>query len=247
LLLIVPAVAVKVPLLAPLPMLMLAGTLSTLLLLDRLTVAVPFDGLVSVTVQVELCPLPSELGEQLKPDNCGAVTRLIDAVFDTPLSLAVTVAVASLLRVPAAAVKLPLLAPLPMLMLAGTVNVPLLLDKLTVVVPLDALVNVTVQVELCPLPSELGEQLRLLRLLGLLDADCRIVIVPPVPLVGYEIVPVASIASSPLSEIGVLVLGVPEAIVKVAVAMIPFGIGVVVKPYITHLVEVLLKELHASA
>ena len=54
-----------------------------------------------------------------------------------------------------------LLDPVLMVRLAGTVNTPRLLDRVTVAVLVAALVMVTVQVELCPLPKVLGVQLKL--------------------------------------------------------------------------------------
>jgi hypothetical protein len=86
----VPAVAVKVPLLA-LVMVRLAGTGSVPLLLDRFTVTVPdFD---SVTVQVVVCDVPSALGVQLSDDNCTGATRFTVNVWEAPPPEAVTTAV----------------------------------------------------------------------------------------------------------------------------------------------------------
>ena len=89
----VPAVAVNVPLLKPVPMVMLPGTLSIPVLLDKPTVAVLNAALFSVTVQVELCPLPSVDGEQFTPDNWAGDTRLKEKLREVPLALAVRVAV----------------------------------------------------------------------------------------------------------------------------------------------------------
>ena len=92
LVLIVPAVATKVALLVPL-IVTLAGTLSVPTLLDRLTVVALVATLVNVTVQVEVCPLPSAAGEQLTPDSCAGAVKFSDAVGDAPLALAVSTAV----------------------------------------------------------------------------------------------------------------------------------------------------------
>jgi hypothetical protein len=89
----VPAVAVKVPVLKPELMVKLAGTASTLVLLDRPIVAEPIAGVVNVTVQTVACPVPSVLGVQLRLDSCDEAARLNDTVFDTPPALAVTTAV----------------------------------------------------------------------------------------------------------------------------------------------------------
>jgi hypothetical protein len=66
---------VNVPLLDPVPIVMLEGTLSRPRLLDNATVAALVAALVSLTVQVALCPVPKVAGVQLKPDNSGGDTR----------------------------------------------------------------------------------------------------------------------------------------------------------------------------
>jgi hypothetical protein len=71
---------------------MLAGTVSTPVLLDKPTVIVLSAALFSVTVQVELCPVPSVLGEQLTLDNCAGDTMLKVVVRETLLAVAVSVA-----------------------------------------------------------------------------------------------------------------------------------------------------------
>ena len=92
-LLTVPAVALKVPLLDPALIVMLAGTLNRPRLLDKATVAVLVAALVSVTVQVALCPVPKVPGVQLNPDNCAGATRFKVNVCVTPPALAVITAV----------------------------------------------------------------------------------------------------------------------------------------------------------
>ena len=93
-LLTVPAVAANVPLLDPELIVMLAGTLRAVTaLLDRVTVAVLVAAFVSVTVQIELCPVPNELGEQLTDDSCAGAVRFSVKLLDAPLALAVTTAV----------------------------------------------------------------------------------------------------------------------------------------------------------
>ncbi len=88
-----PAVAVNVPLLDPVSIVTLAGTLKTPRLLDKATVAELVAALVSVTVQVALCPAPRVPGAQLSPDNCAGATRFNVNVCVTPLALAETTAV----------------------------------------------------------------------------------------------------------------------------------------------------------
>ena len=78
----------KVPLLDPVLMVMLAGTLNTPRLLDKVTVAALLAALVSVTVQVALCPVPRVPGVQLRADNCAGATRFKVKVCVTPLALA---------------------------------------------------------------------------------------------------------------------------------------------------------------
>jgi hypothetical protein len=90
----VPAVAVKVAVVAAAATVTEAGIVRTVLLSERAT-AVPPAGAVfdSVTVQV-LVPFEFRLvGEQVSEERVTAVTRLTDAVCDAPLSVAVTVAV----------------------------------------------------------------------------------------------------------------------------------------------------------
>jgi hypothetical protein len=87
------AVAVNVPLLEPVPMLILAGTFSEGVLLDKLTVAGFIAALFSVTAQVVLCPAPSCSDKQLTVDNCAGATRLSPNVLEVPLALATIVAV----------------------------------------------------------------------------------------------------------------------------------------------------------
>jgi hypothetical protein len=92
-LLTVPAVAVKVPLLDPALIVMLAGTLNRPRLLDKATVAVLVAALLSVTVQVALCPVPRIPGVQLNADNCTGAARFKVDVCVTPPALAVITAV----------------------------------------------------------------------------------------------------------------------------------------------------------
>ena len=113
----------------------------------------------SVTVQAEDPGAFTVPGAQLKLLRVVAAFKFTDAVLLCPFQLAVTVAVWSLLTVPAVAVKVPLLDPVLIVMLAGTLNRPRLLDKVTVAELVAALVSVTVQVALCPVPRVPGVQL----------------------------------------------------------------------------------------
>ncbi len=139
----------------------LPGTVTLVLLLDRLTLTALEEAAVKVTMQEEAPGAFTVAGEQVTPLSWAAAARLMVAGWLCPFKLAVTVAVALLLTVPAVAVKVPLLALVAMVMLAGTVSTPVLLDRLTTVVLKAALFSVTVQVEVCAVPNVLGAQLTL--------------------------------------------------------------------------------------
>jgi len=84
---------VNVPLLAPVLMVRLAGTLNRARLLDRVTVAALVAALVSVTVQVALCPVTRIPGVQLNADNRAGATRFRLKVRVPPPPVAVITAV----------------------------------------------------------------------------------------------------------------------------------------------------------
>lgn len=112
-----------------------------------------------VTVQVEY-PGPFTLaGAQLIPLNDTVVAKSTVAVVFFPFQPAVTRAVWLVLIVPAVAWNVPLLDPAPIVTLAGTVNPPKLLDRLTVAGLVAAFVKLTVQVEFWPEFSVRGVQL----------------------------------------------------------------------------------------
>jgi hypothetical protein len=113
----------------------------------------------SVTVQVEGPGASTLAGVQDKLVRVVAAFKLTEAVAVCPLQLAVTVAIWSLLRVPAVAVNVPLIDPVLIVMLVGTLNRPRLLDRATVAGLVAVLVSVTVQVALCLLPRASGVQL----------------------------------------------------------------------------------------
>lgn len=140
-------------------MFVLPGTVTLVLLLDKATLTALGVAAVKLTVQVEVPGAFTVAGEHETLLSWGAAARLMVVVWFCPLKLAVTVAVTLLLTVPAVAVKVPLLAFVAIVTLAGTVSTPLLLDRLTTVVLNAALFSVTVQFEVCPVPRELGEQL----------------------------------------------------------------------------------------
>jgi hypothetical protein len=136
-----------------------AGTLNRPELLDKATVTGLAAASVSVTVQAEAPGAFTLAGVQNTPLRTVAISKLTEAVVVWPLQLAVTVAVWSLLKVPAVAVNVPLLDPVLIVTLAGTLSTPRLLDKATVAALVAALVSVTVQLALCPVPRVPGVQL----------------------------------------------------------------------------------------
>ena len=127
---------------------------------DSVTANPPLGAaLLRATVQVEEPGAFTLAGVQDKQLSVIAAFRFTDALLLCPFQLAVTVAVWSLLTVPAVAVKVPLLDPALIVMLAGTLNRPRLLDKAIVAALVAALLSVTVQVELCHVPRIPGVQL----------------------------------------------------------------------------------------
>jgi hypothetical protein len=148
LLLTVPAVAVNVPLLEPAPIVMLAGTANSPVLLDRLTVTALVAALVRVTVQLALCPFFSLPGGQFTDLICVCPDRFSVAVCETPLAVAVMIAVSSAVIAATVTVNPAEVAPEATVTLPGTVAFPLLLDSATASPPPGAApLKVTVQLE----------------------------------------------------------------------------------------------------
>ena len=230
-----PAVAVKVPLLDPALMVALAGTLSAAAaLLDRFTVAALAVAFVSVTVQVALWPVPNVTGAQLSDDSCAGAARFSVKVCELLLALAVTTAVWSVTTDPTVAVKTAVVAPAGTVTLAGTVALALLLESDTAKPPVGAAaLDVTVQEEDPGAFTVPGEQLTVFNVTG--GESCMIVIAAPAPRAGIGALD-GSVASTPVSVTGELVLVVPGAIVKVAWATDPFAMAVLFSPKRTHVV-----------
>ena len=154
-------VAVNWALLDPEAIVTLAGSVTLAWLSESVTTKPPADAAsLKVTVQVEVPGAFTLAGVQVRLLSATAEFKLTDVVRVCPLQFAVTVAVWSLATVPAVAVNVPLLDPVLIVMLAGTLNAPRLLDNATVAALVAALVNVTVQVELCPVPRIPGVQLK---------------------------------------------------------------------------------------
>ncbi len=91
----IPAVAVKLAVVAPAVTDTEAGTVSAALFEDNPTEAPPASAAeVSVTVQVEVAPEATGLGAHETPDTAGAGgVTVTEAVVEVPLIVAVTVAV----------------------------------------------------------------------------------------------------------------------------------------------------------
>jgi hypothetical protein len=153
-------VAVNWALLDPAAIVRRAGS-DTLALLSESVTATPPAGAapLSVTVQVDDPGAFTLAGEQVKLLTVAGALRFTDEALVWPFQLAVTVAAWSLFTVPAVAVNVPLLDPVSIVTLAGTLNTPKLLDRATVAELVAALVSVTVQVALCPAPRVPGVQL----------------------------------------------------------------------------------------
>ena len=92
-LLTAPAVAVNTPLLPPDAMPMVAGTLSVVALLDKLTVSAACAARFSVTVQEALCPADNTAGIHPRLEICSGGVRVNANVREAPLAAAVRVAV----------------------------------------------------------------------------------------------------------------------------------------------------------
>jgi hypothetical protein len=223
---IVPAVAVNVAVVLPDPTVTEAGTVSTPALLDSVTVAPPvFD---TVTVHVALAPEPRLVGLHVSPLSTTGATSEIVAVCVLPFSFAVTVAVWSLVIVPAVAMNVAVVLPDPTVTEAGTVNAAALLDKETTAPPAGAeAFSEAVHVANPPEPRDAGAQLTALRV----GSGAVPVTMPPTPLSGSE-VPAAETPNVFVTLIGVL--ATPDAIVTLTTATTPFCITVVLKPASKH-------------
>ena len=166
-------------LLAPAGTVTVPGTVTLVLLSDTVTANPPADAApFSVTVQEEVPGALTLAGVQDKPLRVVAAFRFTDAVLLCPFQLAVTVAVWSLATVPAVAVNVPLLDPVLIVMLAGMLNTPRLLDKASVAGLVAALVSVTEQVALCPVPRVPGVQLNPDNCIGVTRFNVNVCVTP---------------------------------------------------------------------
>src|SRR5215469_2855110 len=129
----VPAAAVKVAVVALAATVAEAGTVNAALLEERETVVPPVGAaLESVTVQVLLALDARVVGAHCTEERLTGACKLTVAVWDALLRVAVTVAVPLELMVPAAAVKVAVVALAATVTDAGTVNAALLEERETV-------------------------------------------------------------------------------------------------------------------
>ena len=125
-------VAVKVPLVWPVAMPTLPGTMMLVLLLESATVAPPEGAAAdNVTVQVELPGAVTVPGEQLRLLGTTVTVRMTLTNWLWPFSVAVRVTPALLATVPLVAGNVALLWPAATVTLAGTGKVALLLASVT--------------------------------------------------------------------------------------------------------------------
>ena len=158
----VPAVAVKPALADPAATVTEAGTLTAAWLDDRPIVKAEVAALVKVTVQAEVPPGFSVVGEQLRADSAAGAVNPSTKLREPPLRLAVRVALVSLDTAAAVAVKPALLDPAATVTEAGTLAAPLSLDSATLAPPVGAAaVSATVQALVPGVTTEAGLQLRL--------------------------------------------------------------------------------------
>jgi hypothetical protein len=157
------ALAVKVVLDVPVPIVTDAGTETAAFPLDRLTLIGLSAALVRLTVQVELPGGVNVAGAHVRLERTGTgAFRVSVAVFDVPLNVAVNTAdVVALTAAAALAAKVVLLAPVPTVTDAGTETAAFPLDRLTLIGLNAALVRLTVQVELPGGVNVVGEHVRL--------------------------------------------------------------------------------------
>ena len=158
-------VAVKPPVVAPAATVTLAGTLTDVLLLARLT-ARPPDGAAALRATVQLSvPAPvMEALEQVTALNAAVGARVKANVFEMLPAVAVSVADCAVVTAVTVAVKVAVLAPAETVILAGIVTEVLLLESVTASPPLGAAaLNVTVQLSVPAPVMEALEQVSALR------------------------------------------------------------------------------------
>ena len=224
------ALAVKVALIAPVPIVTVPGTVTAGFPLDKPTTVLLVAALVSVAVQVEFpggVNVPGLHAKLLSVGTAAGGFSVKVAVFEVPFQLAVNTGETLVFTLAVAlAVKVVLVAPVPIVTDPGTVTAALPLDRLTTVLPVAALVSVTVQVELPGGVNVPGLHARLLSV-GV-GSGWLIVIVVPLP-ERPRLLPLPSVAERFESEMDDEVLFVVGDIWKVATPSVPFGTSVVVE------------------
>jgi hypothetical protein len=140
----------------------------------------------------------------------------------------------------AVAEKAAFVAPAVTVAVAGTVTLVLLLLNPTTNPPVRAApLSVTVHAETPAALTVVGVHENPVKVGW---TGCGIVRIPPVPEAGIEVLPVISVAITPVNWMGAEVSNEPGATVKVALAMTPLLRMSVLDPDATHVVEVLLLE-----
>jgi hypothetical protein len=226
-----PAVAVKVLLLDPEATVTVAGTVTAAWSDDRLTVKAEVAALVSDTVQVEIPPGLSVVGRQLRDERATGAVNPSENVRETPLRVAVKVALVSVETAAAVAVNVAVVNPALTVTEAGTVTEALLLDRLTLAPPAGAAaVRVTVQVLVPGVTTEAGVQLRL--------AGCGrvMVTVPPAVITAIGSPPGVVPSAPAICTVDDVLLVVGET-VNVAVATTPEAMAVVFSPVTRQIIE----------
>jgi len=156
----VPAVAVKVALEEPAATVTEAGTVRAATLLESDTAAPPDAAAAdNATVQVEVAPVARLAGTQDSELKTTGANSETEAVWETPLKVAVTTAVWLLEMVPAVAVKVALEEPAATATEPGTARAATLLESDTAAPPDAAAAdNATVQVDVAPVARLAGTQ-----------------------------------------------------------------------------------------
>ena len=153
----VPAVAVRVAVVAAAATVTEAGTVRAALLLDNATEDPPVGAAWDkVTVQVDEPPEVTVFGEQAKVVTVVFGDTVTEAVAELPFKEAVNVTAVDVVAVPALAVNVAVVAPAATVTDAGTVSAALLLDKATEAEADGAMESPTVQVDVAPDSTELG-------------------------------------------------------------------------------------------
>jgi hypothetical protein len=209
----VPAVAVKLAVVAPALAVTDSGTETLeLLVLSAIATAEAGAGLVKVTIQEDGPPGFNAAGVQLKVETRESAVRVSEADAVPPLSEAVICAEPSAMNDPAVAVKLAVAAPTLAVTDAGTETIALLEFNAIAAPEAGAgLVKVTIQEDVPPGFNDAGLQLKP----AVVTTDCTRVIVPPLPDTAIA-VPVASETTTFATWIAVDVLSVPGATAKVS-------------------------------